>query len=65
MRRSSLQGALNYYGANWAAEPYPDPGPPFSGAEHFVQNDARGTFIKTLAEWLQRTDRHTAVSGPA
>ena len=98
MRRTSIQGALDYYAANWAAEPYPDPGPPFqidvptlvifgredpflladgldgtwdlvkpslrmdviAGAQHFVQNDARDTFIRTLAEWLHRTDRHTA-----
>lgn len=25
MRRSSIRGALNYYGANWPAEPYPAP----------------------------------------
>lgn len=25
MRKSSIRGALNYYGANWPAEPYPAP----------------------------------------
>ena len=94
MRRTSLQAALNYYAANYPAQPYAAPGPalpkikaptlviygredPFvlvdgldgtwnyverpvqidviPGAGHFVQDDARATFIATLEEWLART----------
>lgn len=30
MRRTSIQAALNYYGANWPAEPYPAPATDFT-----------------------------------